>query len=455
MDSLYLDQTAFDCSESGVNVVTLTAVDPSGNSSSVTADITVMDTISPSVASQNLTVYLDATGAASITAAQVDSGASDNCGVDSLYLDQTAFDCSETGVNVVTLTAVDPSGNSSSLTADITVIDTISPTMASQNLTVYLDATGGASITAAQVDSGSSDNCGVDSLYLDQTDFDCSESGVSAVNLTAVDASGNSSSVTADITVLDTVSPTMVSQNLTVYLDATGGASITAAQVDNGSSDNCSVDLSLSQSDFTCEHEGTNVVALVGFDPSGNTTIDSFAVEVIDTLFEVSAIQGKSSLPQGAVHSYYVDSIAGAVYQWSVVNGTLFANGANAEVTWSQDSLSGQISVIQTVEQGCLDSTSQVNTLWLTGIDNLSLSEQINLFPNPTRDKVNLSLNQGRLEQVEVRVYANDGRLVLIQNNLTLNQSNHKVDLSQFASGKYSIVISSGGKGSYFNVILN
>ncbi len=354
-----------------------------------------------------------------------------------------------------TCTVSDSNNCTSTYSGVIVSLDTISPTIASQNLTVYLDATGAASITAAQVDNGSSDNCSVDSLYLDQIDFDCSETGVNVVTLTAVDASGNSSSVTADITVLDTISPTMASQNLTVYLDATGAASITAAQVDNGSSDNCSVDLSLSQSDFTCEHEGTNVVALVGVDSSGNTAIDSFAVEVIDTLFEVSAIQGKSSLPQGAVHSYYVDSIAGAVYQWSVVNGTLFANGASAEVTWSQDSLSGQVSVIQTVEQGCFDSTSQVITLWLTGIDNLSLSEQINLFPNPTRDKVNLSLNQGRLEQVELRVYANDGRLLLNQRNLTLNQSNHEVDLSQFARGQYSIVISSGGKVSYFNVILN
>ena len=455
VDSLYLDQTAFDCSETGVNVVTLTAVDPSGNSSSVTADITVLDTISPSVISQNLTVYLDATGAASITAAQVDNGSSDNCSVDSLYLDQTAFDCSETGVNVVTLTAVDPSGNSSSATADITVLDTISPSVVSQNLTVYLDATGAAGITAVQVDNGSSDNCSVDSLYLDQTAFDCSETGVNVVTLTAVDPSGNSSSVTADITVLDTISPSVVSQNITVYLDAAGMVSITAGQADNGSSDNCSVDLSLSQSDFTCEHEGTNTVALLGVDPSGNTTIDSFTIEVMDTLFEVSAIQGTDSLPQGAVHSYYVDSIAGAVYQWSVVNGTLSANGANAEVTWSQDSLSGQISVIQTVEQGCLDSTSQVITLWLTGIDHLILSEHINLFPNPTRDKVNLSLNQGRLEQVEVRVYANDGRLVLTQSNLTLNQSNHEIDLGKFARGQYTIVVSQAGKSNQYKVILN
>ena len=354
-----------------------------------------------------------------------------------------------------TCTVSDSNNCISTYTGTIVSLDITAPTAVGQNLTVYLDASGSASITAAQVDNGSSDNCSVDSLYLDQTDFDCSETGVNVVTLTAVDASGNSSSVTADITVLDTISPTMASQNLTVYLDATGGASITAAQVDSGSSDNCSVDLSLSPSDFTCMNEGSNTVAMIGVDPSGNTTIDSFIVEVVDTLFEVSAIQGTESLPQGAVHSYYVDSIAGAVYQWSVVNGTLSANGASSEVTWNQDSLSGQISVIQTVEQGCLDSTSQVITLWLTGIDNLSLSEQINLFPNPTRDKVNLSLNQGRLEQVEVRVYANDGRLVLTQSNLTLNQSNHEIDLSQFARGQYTIVVSQAEKANQYKVILN
>ncbi|MBT7749721.1 MAG: T9SS type A sorting domain-containing protein [Flavobacteriales bacterium] len=354
-----------------------------------------------------------------------------------------------------TCTVSDSNNCISTYTGTIVSLDITAPTAVGQNLTVYLDASGSASITAAQVDNGSSDNCSVDSLYLDQTDFDCSDTVVNEVTLTAVDASGNSSSVTADITVLDTISPTMASQNLTVYLDATGGASITAAQVDSGSSDNCSVDLSLSPSDFTCMNEGSNTVAMIGVDPSGNTTIDSFIVEVVDTLFEVSAIQGTESLPQGAVHSYYVDSIAGAVYQWSVVNGTLSANGASSEVTWNQDSLSGQISVIQTVEQGCLDSTSQVITLWLTGIDNLSLSEQINLFPNPTRDKVNLSLNQGRLEQVEVRVYANDGRLVLTQSNLTLNQSNHEIDLSQFARGQYTIVVSQAEKANQYKVILN
>ncbi len=89
------------------------------------------------------------------------------------------------------------------------------------------------------------------------------ETGVNVVTLTAVDPSGNSSSVTADITVLDTISPSVISQNSNRLSRCGGLVSITAGQADNGSSDNCSVDLSLSQSDFTCEHEGTNTVALL------------------------------------------------------------------------------------------------------------------------------------------------------------------------------------------------
>ena len=305
------------------------------------------------------------------------------------------------------------------------------------------------------MDNGSTDNCDIDSLNLDITDFDCSDMGTNSVTITAVDVNGNSSSTTADITVMDTISPTMASQNLTIYLDASGAASITAANVDNGSTDNCSFDLSLSQSDFTCEDEGVITVALIGVDSSGNTSLDSFDVQVLDTTFDVNEIQGLDGLPQITVSRYFVDSIAGAVYQWSAVNGNLSANGASAKITWSQDSLSGQVSVTQTVEQGCSDSTSKIITLWLTGIDNLSLTEEINLFPNPTSDKVFISLKDGQLEGSEVRVYSNAGRMVLSESNVTLNQSNYEVDLSSFSAGQYNIVISSGGKSNQYKVILN
>ena len=59
--------------------------------------------------------------------------------------------------------------------------------------------------------------------------------------MTVTDVNGNVSTCTSTITVQDNINPTAICQNLTVQLDASGAGSITAAQVDNGSFDNCSI----------------------------------------------------------------------------------------------------------------------------------------------------------------------------------------------------------------------
>jgi hypothetical protein len=46
----------------------------------------------------------------------------------------------------------------------VTVEDTIPPVAICQDITVQLDATGNASITGADIDNGSNDNCGIASL---------------------------------------------------------------------------------------------------------------------------------------------------------------------------------------------------------------------------------------------------------------------------------------------------
>ncbi|NRA12626.1 MAG: hypothetical protein HRT57_11785, partial [Crocinitomicaceae bacterium] len=56
------------------------------------------------------------------------------------------------------------------------------------------------------------------------------------------------------VTVGDVMTPTAVCQNINVYVDGAGNASIVAADIDGGSSDNCgAVTLSASQTAFTCD----------------------------------------------------------------------------------------------------------------------------------------------------------------------------------------------------------
>ena len=59
------------------------------------------------------------------------------------------------------------------------------------------------------IDNGSSDACGIASLSLSQTDFDCSHVGTNEVILTVTDVNGNQSTATATVTVEDDVDPTM------------------------------------------------------------------------------------------------------------------------------------------------------------------------------------------------------------------------------------------------------
>src|ERR1043165_5231109 len=231
----------FTCAEVGVNTVTLTVTDVSGNTATCDAAVTVIDTISPVVSCQGITIQLDATGNASITAADIDNGSTDACGITSSTLDISAFDCNNVGPNTITLTVTDVNGNTSTCTATVPVEDNIAPVANCQNITVQLDAFGTATITAGQVDNGSTDACGIAIPSLDITDFDCTDIGPNTVTLTVSAFNVNSSSCTATVTIEDNVPPAANCQNLTVQLDITGHPSITAAQIDNGSTDACGI----------------------------------------------------------------------------------------------------------------------------------------------------------------------------------------------------------------------
>ena len=57
------------------------------------------------------------------------------------------------------------------------------------------------------------------------------------MTLTVTDNNGNTSTCTSTVTVDDTVAPVANCQDLTIELDASGNASITADDIDNGSYD--------------------------------------------------------------------------------------------------------------------------------------------------------------------------------------------------------------------------
>ena len=102
------------------------------------------------------------------------------------------------------------------------------------------------------------------------------------------DECDNSSSDVQIISVVDETIPMAVCHDITVYLDENGEVVISANDVNNGSTDNCapesSLTLSLSQTLFTCDHIGDNAVILNVSDPCDNLGACVATVTVLDTL---------------------------------------------------------------------------------------------------------------------------------------------------------------------------
>ena len=294
--SVVLNQAQFDytCADLGVNSVTITATDAEAKVSNQNVDITVVDLINPVAVAKDLTVQLDTNGVATITGAQIDNGSTDNCSVTNFSLDISSFDCNDLGANIVTLTAIDQSGNNSSNapTATVTVEDNLNPTVVTKNISVQLDASGNASIVADDVDNGSSDNCTINNRSLDIASFTCANLGANVVTLTVTDQNGNSANTTATVTVEDMIDPIAIGKDITVDLAGNPSVTISANDVDNGSSDNCGFSLSIDDDTFTTV--GVYPVLLTVTDSSGNEhsvnvmiTVEDSSLSIKD--FEISA----------------------------------------------------------------------------------------------------------------------------------------------------------------------
>ena len=82
--------------------------------------------------------------------------------------------------------------------------DTEAPVVKTQDISRSLLG-GTVSITAAEIDNGSTDNWGIDSLSLDKTAFSCSNIGDNQVLLSATDKAGNTGSAPAVVKVLGVI----------------------------------------------------------------------------------------------------------------------------------------------------------------------------------------------------------------------------------------------------------
>jgi lysophospholipase L1-like esterase len=105
------------------------------------------------------------------------------------------------------------------------------------------------------------------------------------VNVTYVytlNNNGCSSAKSYNVVVTVNPSPLVKTKNITVALDATGKATITPQQVDNGSTGCGTLQYSLDKTQFTCANIGANTVTLRVTDAAGNSSTGTATVTVVD-----------------------------------------------------------------------------------------------------------------------------------------------------------------------------
>lgn len=512
----------FDPSNAGAgsHVITYTYTDGNGCSNQDTMHLTVNpDNNSPVTVTQDITTYLDNSGQTSITVSDIDNGSTDDCGIQNSTLNINNFDCSDVGANKVMLTVTDVNGNFATDSATVTVADTIAPAVATQNTTLYLDYNGNATLNASQIDNGSTDNCGIQSISLNNNSFTCSDLGANTVQITVTDNNGNTAQGQAIVTVADTIKPTPITKNLNIYLDNNGQASLTASDVNNGSFDNCGINsLSLSKTNFDCTDTVPQTIHLIANDGNGNTDSAAATITVMDTiapvissvndtticagiydfnhpmvtdncnasLHQISGPASGDSLSPGMYNVVYLarDSWNNTSYnQFTITVSdyptvelgpdttichnesiTLQVDDNYSNYQWSDGSTGSSLTIDSlgyglgthtftltvTNASGCqtIDSV-QVTIENCTSTEELSQQENIRIYPNPNNGKFTLELN-GNSDKASVRIYTLDGRLVQskqIERN-ALNNNKFVIDISDQSAGIYLLQL----RGANLNI---
>ena len=252
----------------GVTTVTWTATDVNGNVTTVLQKITVYDYQKPVVSKPDLMyLYADSSCYANNVVLTAPT-ATDNCGIASFTNDHPS-NSYPVGTTFVNWTATDVNGNITTVAQKVFVVDKILPVIKTTAVTADLPTD---SCGAMLVNIGTptaTDNCGIASLTNDypSTTFPV---GITTINWTATDLSGNVAKATQKVTVYDRQKPS-ITPPAQVKVNVDNGL-CTASNVQLGTpvtSDNCGV-ASVTNNAPSVYPVGTTTVIWTVTDVNGN-----------------------------------------------------------------------------------------------------------------------------------------------------------------------------------------
>ncbi len=111
------------------------------------------------------------------------------------------------------------------------------------------------------------------------------QKGSSTITISVADGGGLTTTTSFIVTFDDNTPPTVLTQPVTIFLDAAGKASTTANAINRESYDNCGIGwMVIDKRDFDCSNLGNNSVTLTITDVNGNVNSAKAIVTVLDTI---------------------------------------------------------------------------------------------------------------------------------------------------------------------------
>ncbi|WP_378176106.1 T9SS type A sorting domain-containing protein [Aquimarina sp. SS2-1] len=243
-----------------------------------------------------------------------------------------------------------------------------------------------------------------------------------------------------DKCLLDVVPPEAYAKDVEIILNEQGEASIQVTDIDNGSFDDCIIEsVSLDKTTFSCDDEGQNVVTLTITDKSGN--VDTTTANVIvkslppviacptETITEIAESNNTFTIPD---YSFMISDDCTPTAELSVVQepsvGTVVSGSSLTNITLSaKDSSDNQVSCSFDLRVDQVLSVSDIN----------QLENGILVFPNPTKDNVNVKSDVFEIELVEV--YDVRGRL--LKKYPITSKGTHEISLEALTDSMYFLKI--------------
>ncbi|MCB9188247.1 MAG: T9SS type A sorting domain-containing protein [Flavobacteriales bacterium] len=121
-------------SQLGSTIVFWQYEDLNGNITLQSQEINIIDTIQPNLVITDVTGYLDEDGEFILSEIDYDVNSNDGCGNYVLSTSKSYFDCSDIGMNAVTVMILDEANNDSSDVITVEILDTLAPVPYAANL---------------------------------------------------------------------------------------------------------------------------------------------------------------------------------------------------------------------------------------------------------------------------------------------------------------------------------